>query len=320
MQNSDTSILIVDDAKFSSTVIARTLKAGGYNNIRNVASAVDALKVMGEIPPSIIIADWLMPEMDGLQLTREIRAHDEAENRYTYIIMLTARDGIDALKHAFEEGVDDFVNKSAMQTQLLPRVLAADRLVNNQNKMLRENQQLLTAYRELEGSSSVDPLTGLANSRHAMEQLALTLQHSESRNDATCLILVEIADWQRILSQYPPHICDELLIGISRRIKGLMRPLDLVAHFDGPLFAVVAHQPDIEQINAKTYKRLLDALNLRAFKTSTGFLSLRAFISISAAHVDTGIPDPEHLLVQAQANLEKAKTENAIQVQHYQQP
>ena len=138
MSSSDLPILVVDDAKFSTTVITRNLKAGGYTNISHAVCAKDAIIIQQENPASIIIADWLMPEMDGLEMTKRIRQMEEASNRYTYVIMLTARDGIDALKHAFDEGVDDFVNKAAMQQQLLPRVFAAERLVNNQNRLLRD--------------------------------------------------------------------------------------------------------------------------------------------------------------------------------------
>src|SRR5690554_5811251 len=137
----DLSILVVDDARFSAAVIIRALKAAGYQNTLHVESAIDALEMVEQKTISIIIADWLMPEMDGLELTQRIRQLDEAKNRYTYIIMLTARDGIEAMKQAFDEGVDDFINKSAMQQQLLPRIFAAERLVNNQNRLLRDTQE-----------------------------------------------------------------------------------------------------------------------------------------------------------------------------------
>src|SRR5690554_1434041 len=126
MSDRDISILVVDDAKFSSAVVGRTLKAAGYTDIRHASSAHAALKLLEERPVAILVADWLMPEMDGLELTRRVRQLDEASNRYTYVILLTAREGVQALQTAFDEGVDDFVNKSAMNDQLLPRVMAAE--------------------------------------------------------------------------------------------------------------------------------------------------------------------------------------------------
>src|SRR3990167_2668593 len=85
MARTGTSILIVDDARFSSAVVNKALATAGYTDVRAVTSAQAGLKALEERPASIVIADWLMPEMDGLELTRQIRQLDEASNRYTYV-------------------------------------------------------------------------------------------------------------------------------------------------------------------------------------------------------------------------------------------
>lgn len=319
MPSPDTSILVVDDAKFSTTVITRTLKSDGYSNIHHVGSAKDALKFQENSPASIIIADWLMPEMDGLEMTRHIRQNDEVTNRYTYIIMLTAKDGMEALRHAFEEGIDDFVNKSSMQQQLLPRVFAAERLVDNQNRLLRANQQLLDANRALQTFNTVDTQTGLGNHNYTLQQLKATLNHSDSRGDATCLILLRIKDWDRLIKQHPAHIIDELITGASRRLRNMVRPLDNIAHIDNATFAIITHQPDISLCTAASYRRIYDGINLRAFKTSIGYLSLTANMALASAHRDFGIPDVNSLLNLAHKELEKAGASGTISEGFYRQ-
>lgn len=319
MPNPDTSILVVDDAKFSTTVIGRTLKSGGYSNIHHVASAKNALKFQEDSPASIIIADWLMPEMDGLEMTGHIRQNDEVTNRYTYIIMLTAKDGVEALRHAFDEGVDDFVNKSSMQQQLLPRVFAAERLVDNQNRLLRANQQLLDSNRALQAFNTVDSQTGLGNHNYIQQQLDATLSHSDSRGDATCLILLRIKEWERLVNQHPTHIINELIIGASRRLRNLVRPLDNIARLDDASFAIITHQPDISQCTAASYRRIFDGINLRAFKTSIGYLSLDADMALASAHRDFGIPTVKELLILAHKELEKAVASDKISEGFYRQ-
>ena len=160
MSNRDSSILIVDDAKFSSEVVSRTLTSSGFTDVRHAMSAAEALQKLEERVASLVIADWLMPEMDGLELTRRIRQLDEQVNRYTYIVLLTAKEGVSALQKAFDEGVDDFVNKSAMNDQLLPRVMAAERLLRIHNRSLVENQRLLDMNTRLRKHNTIDPLTG----------------------------------------------------------------------------------------------------------------------------------------------------------------
>ncbi|MCK5791228.1 MAG: response regulator, partial [Ketobacter sp.] len=120
MPNADLPIMIVDDAKFSGAVIGRTLKAAGFKDIRTASSAQQGLAMLESRPVNVLIADWLMPEMDGLELTDQVRQQDEQNNHYTYVILLTARESVEALSEAFDRGVDDFIYKSDMTKQLIP--------------------------------------------------------------------------------------------------------------------------------------------------------------------------------------------------------
>ena len=88
MPNPDLSILVVDDAKFSSAMIGRALSQAGYQDIRFASSASEALQQLEQRPVSVLLADWLMPEMDGLELTARVRQLDESINHYTYIVLL----------------------------------------------------------------------------------------------------------------------------------------------------------------------------------------------------------------------------------------
>ena len=125
MPTNHLSILVVDDAKFSSAMIGRALSQAGYQNVRFASSASEALQLLEREPVSVLLADWLMPEMDGLELTARVRQLDESGDHYTYIMLLTGKEGDNALAEAFDRGVDDFVSKTAMSEQLVPRVLAA---------------------------------------------------------------------------------------------------------------------------------------------------------------------------------------------------
>ncbi len=324
MAQSELTILVVDDAKFSTTVITRNLTAGGYNRISHATSAKAAIEMQEKNPASVIIADWLMPEMDGLEMTKRIRQMEESSNRYTYIIMLTARDGMDALKHAFEEGVDDFVNKSVMQQQLLPRVFAAERLVNRYDRLLRDNNELLSANQQLEktnqalkGLCTLDSVTGLGNKAYAVSKLVDNLKHTESRGGATCYLLIRLSNIPEMEKKYPKQIIKELIIGISRRLKGLVRPLDDVSRISNYTFAVVTHQPDISLCEGKSFRRVLDAINHRAFQTSMGFQSIHVDMSISAATMDYGLPSPEVLMTLAEEKMKEALQTQRIEHVHY---
>ncbi|MDF3030215.1 MAG: response regulator with domain [Moraxellaceae bacterium] len=306
MPNADTSILVVDDTKFSSAMVNRVIARAGYQDVRHAHSAATALQMLEERPARILIADWLMPEMDGLELTARVRQLDEANNHFTYVLLLTAKEGMEALSEAFEQGVDDFLNKSGMQEQLLPRLLSAERITSLQNRLLAENQNLIEANAKLKKLSPFDGLTGLGNRAYAERRLEESLKHVSSRGGAACYMLLTIASFDVMRKQHPPVILSQLLLAVSRRLRQLVRPLDVVTRISPNQFAIITNQPSIEHCDGKNYRRLYDGINLKAFKTSAGFLSLKVLLTIAACDEDSLAPGAEALMALAQGQVDKA--------------
>ena len=153
----DISILVVDDTKFSSIVVGRTLKSAGYRDIRFASSAEDAILLHRQRPAKILIADWLMPQMDGLELSRYFRVLDEKSHHFTYILLLTAKEGPEVVIDAFNNGIDDFINKVDIHKQLLPRIFAANRITTNYNNLLKQNIALQQQNKRLRGQLSLSP-------------------------------------------------------------------------------------------------------------------------------------------------------------------
>ena len=175
MSDSDIPILVVDDAKFSSAIIAKVLRSGGCTNVRFTNNPLEALRSIEKRPAQILLADWLMPAMDGLELARRVKKLDEATNHFTYVMLMTVRDEFEALEKAFEVGVDDFMNKANLRTQLLPRVVAANRITERHNTLIKENHLLRRKVKELQTTDLLDPVTGLGNLNFTMERLTATL-------------------------------------------------------------------------------------------------------------------------------------------------
>lgn len=313
MPNHETSILVVDDTKFSSAMVNRVIARAGYTDVRHANSAANALKLIDERPAHILIADWLMPEMDGLELSQKVRQQDEANNHFTYVLLLTAKEGSEALIEAFEQGVDDFLNKSNMQDQLLPRLLSAERLSHLQNRLLRENQSLIEANAKLKKLSPFDGLTGLGNRAYASRRLEENLKQVNSRGGAVCYILLTIGGFDALRKKYPPAILSQLLLAVARRLRQLVRPMDVVTRISPNQFAIITYQPNIEQCSASSYRRLYDGINLKAFKTSIGFLSIKVLLTIAACDEHQTAPDPEALMALAQAHVaQAAETQSVI--------
>lgn len=317
MSRPDVTILVVDDARFSNTVIGKTIRSGGYTNIRHANSASEALSLMEEAPADILIADWQMPEMDGLQLAHKVRQIDETTHHYTYIILLTAKEGNEALSEAFEEGIDDFVNKSEMNTQLLPRLSAAQRSADNHNRLLRENQRLIQLNQKLNNLSTVDSLTGLGNLRYATRKLRDTIKHADSRDGAACYFLIRLENFAELEARYSRTITDQMAIGIARRLRQLVRPLDTITRNANHEFALIIHMDDSAYCSANGFRRFYDDLN-KEFKTGAGFMPAKAAIGAAWADRKTGFPDdPARMMAQAQTLAAQSASFNKLVMAPY---
>jgi phosphoserine phosphatase RsbU/P len=122
-------VLIAEDDTVSSYVLASRLRKMGHE----VLAAMDGLKaweIYQQEHPRLVITDWMMPEMDGLELCRRIRATDS--HSYTYVILLTALSGKEKYFEGMESGADDFVTKPLDPGGLQARLRVAERVVNLQ--------------------------------------------------------------------------------------------------------------------------------------------------------------------------------------------
>ncbi len=127
-------ILIADDEVVSRARLKRALAGLGHDVIE-ATNGRDAWKFFEERDVSLLIADWMMPNIDGLELCRMIRAEHRA--KYTYIIMLTALGGKGSYLEGMKAGADDFITKPFDPDSLLARVHVAQRILALQAEVSR---------------------------------------------------------------------------------------------------------------------------------------------------------------------------------------
>jgi|GEM_PF-1660644 len=128
-------ILVVDDSPTIRAITETSLSELDYN-VTAVEDANEALSTLDQLPIQLVILDWMMPGMDGIELASIIR--DRFTDRYIYIIMLTARDGINDMVLGLESGVDDFMIKPFDKRELNARIKIGRRIIELENQ-LRDN-------------------------------------------------------------------------------------------------------------------------------------------------------------------------------------
>ncbi|MEA3138500.1 MAG: two-component system, cell cycle response regulator [Gammaproteobacteria bacterium] len=115
------SILVVDDDEIERALIGDPLVARGFDVVR-AKDGHEALALMGKRYFPVLVTDWLMPGMDGIELAEHVRARGMSE---TYIVMLTAKDSKIDYERGYAAGVDDFLSKKVPEIELHARINAA---------------------------------------------------------------------------------------------------------------------------------------------------------------------------------------------------
>jgi diguanylate cyclase (GGDEF)-like protein len=305
------SIIVVDDMKFNCAFIRKSLQDEGYSDVRLAVSSREALAQLEERPADVLLADWVMPEMDGLELADRVRQIDEEQNRYTCILLLTARDDIASVIEAFDRGVDDYLVKPPNKQELAARVYAAGRIANLQNGLLDSMETLRTSY---EGRVTIDQVTGLGNRLDAERRFAELLNMVESRGGAACCGFFSLNQGEELQDQHGATVYGEILKSISTRLRRAVRPNDLVARVSDAEFVVGMYYQDEEQIKAKTFKRIMQSINLRPIKTSRGFVTVNGTMSISCSRKGNLFDHAEQLMEAAAKKVELSRAKGSIEV------
>ena len=146
-----TTILLVEDAADLAQVIVRELEAAGYEML-HAADGLVALKMHAEYAPELVILDWMLPKLDGLEVLRQIRQSSPA----VPVLMLTARDEEADRVIGLEVGADDYLTKPFGMRELIARVRALLRRIERVQRILEADRAKADASISY-GSLTLDP-------------------------------------------------------------------------------------------------------------------------------------------------------------------
>lgn len=146
------NVLIAEDEQSTRMRLQRNLEKLGFQpTVAENGAEAWKLYQSGEFP--LVLTDWMMPEMDGLELVRQIRS--SGQQQYTYIIMLTSKSETSEVVEGMEAGADDFVTKPFDRNELRVRVRAGQRIVQLEKTLSEQNRRMkadLDAAAELQKS------------------------------------------------------------------------------------------------------------------------------------------------------------------------
>ena len=139
-------ILVAEDDPISRRVLEKVLSEWGHD-VTACGTGVEAWAAFRKRPYPIVISDWMMPGLDGVDLVRQIREHPT--DQYVYTIMLTSRSETADLVKGFDAGVDDYLKKPLDVEELRARMRAADRIIELERRLAEQFAALQAANHEV---------------------------------------------------------------------------------------------------------------------------------------------------------------------------
>ncbi|HTC30664.1 MAG TPA: response regulator [Candidatus Acidoferrum sp.] len=249
-------VLVVDDDRNLRKIISTNLELAGFA-VETASDGAEALSTIENLQPDIVLLDLMMPYMDGYEVAKRIRNHQNPSIANVPIIILTAKGETEDKLRGFEAGADDYITKPFGPQELLARVRAK--------------------IRRVEVDSSLSPLTRLPGNL----AIEAELRRRIDANEPFGVIYLDLDNFKAFNDVYGFTHGDEAIVLLARVTVDAVRRRgtanDFVGHIGGDDFIVVTHNDRAEEIAKEVIaefdrdiRNLYSAKDLRA-----GFIETR---------------------------------------------
>lgn len=281
--------LVVDDDPACLRLLERVLLRHGYD-VTTSHDGRDAIDKVHRLQPSLIVTDWSMPNMDGLELIGALRA--EELPWYPYIILVTANSDQQV---SLEVGADDYLIKPIQMKHLIPRIHAAERIIGLQNSLREKNERLNEVNRQLSLLAVTDPLTGLLNRRSFFEEAAREWDRSQRYDLPLACLMLDIDHFKNINDTFGHPAGDAVIRRLATTLAHLSRATDVLCRYGGEEFCVLLTNTDADGAALLAERIRLAVCELRLPELSPDFrMSISCGLSARALEMLTEEALVEH--------------------------
>jgi two-component system cell cycle response regulator len=287
-------ILIADDDLTSRSIMTAVLTKCGFDPViaEDGRAAWDLLQRPDA--PRLILLDWSMPGMDGVEICRRLR--DDSVPDPPYIVLVTARGKKSDIVAGLEAGANDYVAKPYDNEELLARIRVGQRMLEMQSKLMETRDAM-------EHQANHDFLTGVYNRRAIRGRLGEEISRAGRDHGSLSVGMFDIDHFKNINDTFGHQAGDEALVAFTRRIQGGLREYDSVGRYGGEEFLVIA--PGSVGSNSESlYERLRARVAGAEIATNAGSISLTVSIGVAPG---TGRSAVDALIAAADAALYQAK-------------
>lgn len=297
------NVLIADDDPVSCRRLQVALINAGYQ-VSSVADGAEALRAL-EKPdcPRLVVLDWMMPGMDGIDVCREVRK--QAREPYIYIILLTARAQPEEIMEGLEAGADDYVTKPFGIHELKARLRAGKRILELQ-------EQLVAAREQLRVQATHDALTGLLNRKAILESLDRELARVTRGGTEVSVIMADLDHFKLVNDTHGHAAGDAVLREAARRMQASIRPYDFVGRYGGEEFLIVSPGCGLDGA-AEQAERICKSISSEAIQSPGTAIPMTMSLGVASAPANARLAT--ELLRVADAALYVAKNNGRNRVE-----
>jgi two-component system cell cycle response regulator len=223
-------ILVADDDVVSLRMMQRVLKQHGYEVI-TATDGREAVNILADVDgPRLALIDWMMPELDGPGVCREVR--DQHTGSYVYMLLLTARESSEDVVIGLKAGADDYLTKPCHPSELEARLHTGRRILQLEDK-------LVEAREEMRYKATHDGLTSLWDRTAILALLRSELNRSLRGQKPVSVLLCDVDNFKQINDSHGHPVGDEVLQEVSSRLLDSVRLHDAVGRYGGEEFLIM---------------------------------------------------------------------------------
>jgi two-component system chemotaxis response regulator CheY len=298
-------ILIAEDSQAQAVDLRRRLKSLGYEVVVT-SNGLDAWNHLQARPESLVITDWMMPEMNGLDLCRKIRC--QSGSPYTYLILLTAKNHRHERLQGLNAGADDFLAKPVDTCELEIALKTARRIISAHEALHSRARELERANQELARIAMLDELTGLKNRRGLRDALADAIRQAREDNLPLSLVRLELIPSEKVQSPLEPTYHGELPASVAELLLAESRECDIAARVSELGFALLL--PGVSEERALATAELLRVVITELLHDESG---PRLLVGVASMVAGDALMSEDEFLRQSEAALMAGPAHESVQ-------
>ena len=306
-------VLIVEDDPISRKILAKTVGGWGHEVI-SAENGREAWEIFQREKPKFVIADWMMPEMDGVELCRNIRSVESSG--YIYFILLTGKDTKEDIVEGLKAGADDYVAKPFDFEELKVRLRAGERILELEKELNEKNDAMKLLNDQLEHLAMTDPLMGIGNRRSFYDTINKIHQRACRYPYGFGMIMIDIDNFKNYNDTYGHAEGDNALKSVAASLKETLRCSDEIFRWGGEEIVIVLIEQNLQQtiLVAEKLRGAIDSLRIKHQGCDRGYMTISC--GVSAFKEDCTDKKWECVLERADQALYEAKDTGRNKVCH----